>query len=1127
MTAGSSNFQFLEAKEPQLFALVRLSEVYFQDDPNTCQIKLRQFAEALAQLSASRFGLQINAIDTLADVLRRLKLECNLPKEVADLFHTLRIYGNQAVHDLKSDHSSALTSLKMARQLAIWYFRTFYNPQISMGAFVRPQTRSVADDDGYSVEIERLRSELAETKNEAERLRLEAEAAELARKAAANIADNADSEKRIWEELASETDKARKELQSQLDAALRQSQSDDAPAPEILTENAQDAADRIDLDEADTRALIDQQLRDAGWEANSELLRYAKGSRPIKGSNRAIAEWPTMSGPADYALFCGKTLVGTIEAKRRNKNVMAVLRQAERYASDVHMQESEFADGGPWFEYKAPFAFSTNGRPYLKQVEALSGIWRRDLREPDNASEVLTGWPSPSGILERIQVDKAAAEKELALQPFDFGFPLRPYQKLAIEAVESNLADDRRTMLVAMATGTGKTKLAIAMLYRLIAAKRFRRVCFVVDRSALGRQTKDEFTTTKVVSGKTFADIFGLKGLDDVKPDDDTRIHICTIQGLVRRVLYAESQADAPPIDQYDLMVVDECHRGYLLDREMSDSDLAFRDQHDYVSKYRRVLEHFDAVKIGLTATPALHTTDIFGKPIYTYSYREAVVDGFLNDHEPPIRIGTKLSEGGIHFLSDETVDFIHPPSGELQTVTLPDEVDFDVEQFNKCVITVPFNRAIAGELVNYIDPTDPGKTLIFAVSKAHADILVKELRDAFRERFGPMKDEVVQRLTGDVDKIGKLILSFRNDPLPKVAVTVDLLTTGIDIPRITNLVFMRRVNSRILYEQMLGRATRLCEEIDKGPFRIFDAVDLYSTLEKLTDMKPVAADPKFTLTKLFEEMAGPGDAAHKNRVREQIIVRMRRRLKKMSPEARAKFEKEAGETPEASLDRFVAGDAVDLTNWAAARPQLGAILDWTNDDGTPRYVPISEHEDEVTSVTRGYGSATKPEDFLDAFTTFVRENVNRMAALKLVVQRPQELTRSELRNLRLELDAAGFTDTKIKRAWVDAKNEDIAASIIGYIRQAAIGDPLVPYEERVQRAVQSILQGRQWTEVQRNWINRIGKQLKAEIIVDRDAFDAEPFAAQGGWQRIDRVFNGELEQVVRDINEQIWKKTA
>jgi type I restriction enzyme R subunit len=207
-----------------------------------------------------------------------------------------------------------------------------------------------------------------------------------------------------------------------------------------------------------------------------------------------------------------------------------------------------------------------------------------------------------------LEIDVDAAQADLKARPFDFGFPLRPYQRRAIEAVEAGLADGLRNMLLAMATGTGKTKLAIALLYRLLAAKRFRRVCFVVDRNALGKQAAGEFATTRIVSAKTFADIFGLKGLDAVTPESETKVHICTIQGLVKRVLFADEPAQVPSIDQYDLMVVDECHRGYLLDREMSDAELSFRNQDDYISKYRRVLEHFDAVKVGLTATPALHT---------------------------------------------------------------------------------------------------------------------------------------------------------------------------------------------------------------------------------------------------------------------------------------------------------------------------------------------------------------------------------------------------------------------------------------------------------------------------------------------------------------------------------------
>ena len=244
--------------------------------------------------------------------------------------------------------------------------------------------------------------------------------------------------------------------------------------------------------------------------------------------------------------------------------------------------------GGPWIEdvqhsFLVPFVFSANGRPYLKQVETQSGIWFRDARKPANHRRALVDWPTPDGLQGMLEIDAEVAQADLKATPIDFGFPLRPYQKRAIEKVEAELDTDRRAMLLAMATGTGKTKLAIALLYRLLSAKRFRRVCFVVDRSALGTQAAGEFATTRIVSAKTFADIFGLKGLGDIKPDSETKVHICTIQGLVKRVLYNEDASEAPPVDQYDLMVIDECHRGYLLDREMSDAELGFRNQDDYV----------------------------------------------------------------------------------------------------------------------------------------------------------------------------------------------------------------------------------------------------------------------------------------------------------------------------------------------------------------------------------------------------------------------------------------------------------------------------------------------------------------------------------------------------------------
>ena len=170
-------------------------------------------------------------------------------------------------------------------------------------------------------------------------------------------------------------------------------------------------------------------------------------------------------------------------------------------------------------------------------------------------------------------------------------------------------------------------------------------------------------------------------------------------------------------------MIVDECHRGYLLDRELSDAELIFRSEADYISKYRRVLEYFHAVKIGLTATPALHTIEIFGEPIFTYSYREAVALGWLCDQEPAHRIYTTLSREGIPLRKNEDMPLLDPRTGEIDLTHAPDDLDFDVSVFNKKVITREINRVVAEEVSRHIDPSLPGKTLVFAGTDGHANI--------------------------------------------------------------------------------------------------------------------------------------------------------------------------------------------------------------------------------------------------------------------------------------------------------------------------------------------------------------------------------------------------------------------
>jgi type I restriction enzyme R subunit len=1155
--AQAGNFQFLKLHDARLSAFGAAAERYLHDDPNTAIFKLRQFAELLCKTVAARHALYLGERETFEETLRRLSLERITPREVADVFHAVRKIGNRAVHEGEGNFKEALSALKFSWQLGVWYHRAYSKqPNFKPPQFIEPSRPTKAEIDQNAARLNELEKQLAAAMRALETALGEAQENARARDGIEEKLKQVQEERSLWEALAHEAEQeklrgiARSEsfeprlseglsdltnalgvVRDPLDQVQEVAKQTSQAELSELVARGEEAAKKIDLDEASTRDLIDQQLRDSGWEADTKSLRHSAGARPAKGRKLAIAEWPTASGPADYALFVGLTLVGVVEAKRRRKNVSAAIDQAERYSVGMKGDAAfSFADGAPWSTQKVPFVFSANGRSYLKQIETESGIWFRDTRRSANHRRALVGWPTPEGLLGQLEINLDAADTALKDMPFEFGFPLREYQQGAIRAVEGALSGGRRSMLLAMATGTGKTKLAIAMLYRLLETKRFRRVCFVVDRSALGEQAAGEFTTTKVVSGKAFADIFGLKRLSDVTPESETKVHICTIQGLVKRVLYAADGSEAPPVDQYDLMVIDECHRGYLLDREMSDAELSFRGQEDYISKYRRVLEYFDAVKIGLTATPALHTTEIFGDPIFKYSYRQAVIDGYLIDHEPPVRIETALARAGIVFEKDKQLDLLNTRTGEINLAHAPDEIRFDVDQFNKQVITAEFNRVVAEELASHIDPSAPGagKTLVFAATDTHADIVVAEIKKAFANKYGDIDDATVRKITGRVDRVGTLIRSFRNDADPKIAVTVDLLTTGVDVPSITNLVFLRRVNSRILYEQMIGRATRLCPDIGKEVFRIFDAVDLYPHLQELTDMKPVVVNPSISFEQLFKELVKADKDAHRETIRQQLAVKLRRALKRLSPEARDKFEAAAGEAPEATLKRLMEAKPAELSDWFASRPAVGPILDWQGDgDGQPRFMPISYHPDAIIAVTRGYGVASKPEDFLEGFEAYVRDNVNTVAALKLVVQRPRDLTRADLRELRAALDLKGYSEVNLRRAWADAKNVDIAASIIGFVRQAALGDPLVSYADRVKDAIQRILNGRKWSDPQKRWLRRIAEQVEKEIVVDRDALDREPFASDGGFVRLNKVFDGELESLLSSINEEMWKRAG
>lgn len=402
-------------------------------------------------------------------------------------------------------------------------------------------------------------------------------------------------------------------------------------------------------------------------------------------------------------------------------------------------------------------------------------------------------------------------------------------------------------------------------------------------------------------------------------------------------------------------------------------------------------------------------------------------------------------------------------------------------------------------------------------------------LKQAFKQRYGSVEDDAVLKITGAADKPLQLIRRYKNERNPSVAVTVDLLTTGVDVPEICNLVFLRRVNSRILFDQMLGRATRLCEEIGKEAFRIFDAVRIYEALQNVTAMQPVVVNPAISFAQLSRELGEVKTDDERSLVRDQFIAKLQRKKHHLSDTQAQDFETRAGMPPEAFIRQLRTMALPDIAAWFTQNPDLGEILDRSGDAQSP-LMYVSSHADALVGIARGYGNAVRPEDYLNAFSDFIKSRGNDIPALVTVLTRPRELTRKQLRELALELDRAGFSEASLSTAWREMTNQDIAASIVGYIRQAAIGDALVPYEQRVDRALQAILAVRRWTTPQRQWLQRIAAQTKANLLVDRAAFDDPDLVFRregGGFARLDRIFEGELQHVLDAFNDSLWPPAA
>ena len=537
-------------------------------------------------------------------------------------------------------------------------------------------------------------------------------------------------------------------------------------------------------------------------------------------------------------------------------------------------------------------------------------------------------------------------------------------------------------------------------------------------------------------------------------------------------------------------------------------------------------------MKIALTATPALQTTEIFGEPVFKYTYREAVIEGYLVDHDAPHELKTKLNTEGIHYKKGDAVTIYDPITGEIENSELiEDELDFDVDSFNKQVIVESFNRTVLEEIAKNIDPESPreqGKTLIYAVNDDHADMIVSILKDIYTE-YG-VDNDAIMKITGSVangnkKKIQEAIKRFKNEDYPSIVVTVDLLTTGIDVPSISTLVFMRRVKSRILFEQMLGRATRLCKEIHKTHFDIYDPVGVYDALEDVNTMKPVVANPSTSFTQLLDGLEELNDEAHVKNQINQVIAKLQRKKKNIDEKTMEHFiDMSGGMDPTQFVVDIQKRSPEDAKKRLLAYYDLFRMLQESKPNGG-RPVVISDEQDTFIEERRGYGNKdARPEDYIDAFSSYIQNNINEIAALKIICTKPRELTRDSLKSLMLTLDREGYTTQQVNTAISQLTNEEMAADIISLIRRYAIGSVLISHEARIRKAVDRLRKAHSFTMQEQNWIKRMEDYLLNESVLNITVFDEDSrFKSQGGFTKINKIFSDKLESVVLELNEYLY----
>jgi type I restriction enzyme R subunit len=933
--------------------------------------------------------------------------------------------------------------------------------------------------------------------------------------------------------------------------------------------------------EDEAREHIDRMLDAAGWVVQDLAKANLHARRGV-----AIREFPLVSGHghADYLLYVDSAAAGVIEAKKVGTTLTGVEIQSAKYSEGLPKHLPARVRPLPFcYQSTGVETHFTNGldpdprsRPvfWFHRPETMAG-WFKDLAQ-------LAPIPGQWGESPDYGANPTFRGKVRHLPPLATE-GLWSAQIKAIQNLERSLAEDRPRSLIQMATGSGKTFTAISFIYRLIKFAGARRVLFLVDRGNLGDQTLKEFQQyVSPYNNFKFTEEYIVQRLSSNALDTTARVCISTIQrmySMLRGRDLAEEDdeisveglekifRDVPPIEYnpkipietFDIIVTDECHRSIY-------------------NLWAQVLEYFDAYLIGLTATPNKQTFGFFKQNlVMEYPHEQAVADG-VNVNYDVYRIRTQITEIGSKVEAGFFVEKQERETRAKRWEQLDEDLAYEAIQLDRDVVAPDQIRTVVKafkeKLATEIFPGREWvpKTLIFAKDDNHAENIVQIVREEFA-RGNDFCQKITYRTTGADPK--ELIKEFRNSPMPRIAVTVDMIATGTDIKPVEIVLFMRLVKSRSFFEQMKGRGVRVIQPDDlkavtpdavaKDHFVIVDAVGVCEA-EK-TDSRPMEKKPSVSFEKLLQAVAlGSTDAD----VLSSVAARIARMEHRTSSEDERKIRAASGglDTRQLSArlvqaldpDRQVEQAKHDLSippdsKEPVPEPAVEAAAQKLIQEAVkPLYDPklrellveikrkneiTIDHVSQDVVLEAGFSADAleRARGIVQSFERFIEEHKDEITALQVLYAKPykQRLKFEDVKDLaeRIQAPPHLWTESQLWQAYAalekdkvrGASGKRILTDLVSLVRFAMHQEPeLIPFPETVQGRfatwlAQQEARGHPFTDEQRRWLEMIRNHIGANLQIDVDDFEYAPFNQHGGIGRVSSVFGEGLANVLEELN--------